>query len=185
MRILTMAKSGIATLSIISLSALAFAPAAEARGGFHGGRTGGMHLGTGGHKLVIHQKAKGNHPAPAHHKPPAHGGQHPHPKPPAGHRPPPPPPPNHHNDHNRHDHHDHHHPSRGPYWPGYWHDDHDNDLLWGAVAALAIGTIIHNAPKNCSEVQVRNHLYKHCGNTWLQAAYSGHQLVYIAVDDPR
>ena len=137
--------------------------------------------------------AMGAHPSTAHHKPPPHAGSHAKPHPPSGHKPPPPrhdahhrpPPPRHHDDHHddHHDHHDHHHP-RGPYWPGYWHDN-DDDILWGAATALAIGSIIRSTPSGCSDVQVGNHMYKHCGNTWLQAAYSGHQLVYVAVSDPR
>lgn len=193
MNVLLNTRRGVAALVMVSLGAAAFAPAAEARGSFHGGRSGGMHMGHPGTHVVIRPKHPGAHPSTAHHKPPPHAGSHAKPHPPAGHKPPPPrhdahhrpPPPRHHDDHHddHHDHHDHHHP-RGPYWPGYWHDN-DDDILWGAATALAIGSIIRSTPSGCSDVQVGNHMYKHCGNTWLQAAYSGHQLVYVAVSDPR
>lgn len=184
MSILSTVKYGIAAVITISIGAMGLPSSAEARGGFHGGRSGGMHMGGGGHHPMVRPRHPGAHPT--HHKPPPHAGAHAKPHTPAHHHKPPPrhgahhkpPPPHHHNGH-----HDHHHPPRGPYWPGYWHDG--DDILRGAVTALAIGSIIRSAPSGCNDVRVNNRLYKHCGNTWLQAAYSGHQLVYVAVDDPR
>ncbi|MGA0614995.1 hypothetical protein [Paracoccus sp. KR1-242] len=205
---------GVSSKFVLAVSALAaiggvvHAPMALARGGFGGLRMGGMHMG-GGHMGGMHMggghmggghmgdhmagRMGGGPPHPGGGPHPAGGGGHP-PHPPGPHpgpgphppgpgpgphpgpapHPPGPPPDGHH-----------HHPPPppGPYWPGYWDDD--DDFLWGAATALAIGTMVRSAPSGCADVQVGNHIYKHCGDTWLQAAYSGHQLVYIAVEDPR
>lgn len=163
-------------MALASIACLSLAPLAEARGGFGGGRMAGMHMGGGhmaggqhgGHNL------SGAHP----HHPAGGGGNRPHPQPRPQPRPHPHPQPGPHPGHGPH------HPPPAPYWPGYWDDD--DDFFWGATTALAIGTMIRHAPSsNCRDVTINRHLYKHCGNTWLQAVYQGHQMVYIAVEDPR
>ncbi|MDB6178320.1 hypothetical protein PAF17_12515 [Paracoccus sp. Z330] len=169
------------TTLIALLSALvATSSIAEARGGFGGGRMGGMHMGGAGHMgggshFGGGAHAGGGHHGGGHHGGDHHGGDHHDGDHHGG---------DHHHDHHHDDDHHHHHgPAPAPYWPGYW-DDGD-DFFWGATAGLAIGSMVDSVPADCRDVQVDKHLYKQCGNSWFQAAYSGHQLVYISVEDPR
>ncbi|WP_199252590.1 hypothetical protein [Chachezhania sediminis] len=127
----------------------------------------------------------GHHPA--HHNPPSpdHPWHRPHPPygPGPGHYGPPPyypfPP---HYPHPRYPY----GPPPGPYWHGY---DRANSDFWmgaaaGALAAMAIGSIVDAPPPDCVDRTINGVDYLQCGNTWLRAVMNGHKVTYQIVAVP-
>ncbi|TNM64780.1 hypothetical protein [Aliirhizobium smilacinae] len=168
---------------------------ADARGGF-GGRMprmnfggGGMHGGSfHGYNAPTHFAPRA-HPAVAPHPPYPRPGPHPTPTPrpdPAGHHPHPPgpgpgpgphppgPPPGPYPPGPPHP------PPPGPYWPGYW----GPAAVWGAAAAVTVGTIIATLPPECTTVVVGGISYRDCSGNWFEPRYDGHVVVYVAVANP-
>jgi hypothetical protein len=55
----------------------------------------------------------------------------------------------------------------------------------GVATAVAIGAIVASLPPNCTTYSYSGIGYRQCGGTWYQPQYSGANVTYIVVNEPR
>ncbi|QIE55597.1 hypothetical protein G5B40_09095 [Pikeienuella piscinae] len=55
----------------------------------------------------------------------------------------------------------------------------------GVATAVTIGAIVSTLPPNCTTYTYSGIGYRECGGTWYQPQYSGSNVTYIVVNDPR
>lgn len=74
-------------------------------------------------------------------------------------------------------------------WDHRHYRDRDGDfvggLAVGVAAAVAIGAVVSSLPPGCESYEIRNVAYRRCGEVWYRPQYSGGDVTYVAVDDPR
>lgn len=64
-------------------------------------------------------------------------------------------------------------------------DDFVTGLAAGVAAAVVIGAVVSSLPSGCASQEIRGVAYRRCGNDWYRPQYSGGDVTYVVVVDPR
>ena len=69
-------------------------------------------------------------------------------------------------------------------------NDWDADGFWAGAAvagatAAVVGSIAYSLPSACSNVVIGGLTYQDCDGVWYAPQYSGTDVVYVVIDDPR
>jgi hypothetical protein len=144
---------------------------AEARPRRGGGHRAGGHsarVRSGGRHTVnrgVHHAAQRPHPGRPDYRPGAPGRP--------GYR------PAHHGHYTRNDVYHHYRPGYRGYY-GY-----GAGVAAGVATSLAIGTVVAALPSGCTSTTINGVYYQRCNGTWYAPRYSGSDVTYVVVEEPR